>query len=135
MLSIKTIMTDSNDNLARIEAALAATTEIVQRMGERTDARLEDLIERMGDRATFRHRLDRTEDVSSDNAVQIGKLARHVDRVAESVEQFSQVYDRDRRAFRDLIANHDRIISRQDEIIKLLTREVVGPTGTSDPMD
>jgi DNA-directed RNA polymerase sigma subunit (sigma70/sigma32) len=33
-------MTDSNDNLARIEAALAATTEIVQRMGERTDARL-----------------------------------------------------------------------------------------------
>jgi uncharacterized membrane-anchored protein YhcB (DUF1043 family) len=33
-------MTDSNDNLARIEAALVATTEIVQRMGERTDARL-----------------------------------------------------------------------------------------------
>jgi hypothetical protein len=33
-------MTDSNPNLDRIEAALAATTEIVQRMGERTDARL-----------------------------------------------------------------------------------------------
>jgi phosphomevalonate kinase len=33
-------MTDSNSNLDRIEAALAATTEIVQRMGERTDARL-----------------------------------------------------------------------------------------------
>jgi DNA repair ATPase RecN len=36
----RTIMTDSNPNLDRIEAALAATTEIVQRMGERTDARL-----------------------------------------------------------------------------------------------
>ena len=33
-------MTDSNPNLDRIEAALAATTEIVQRMGERADARL-----------------------------------------------------------------------------------------------
>jgi hypothetical protein len=56
--------------------------------------------------------------------------------VAESVEQFSQVYDRDRRAFRDIISNHDRIISRQDEIIKLLTREIVSPpTGTSDPLD
>jgi Mg2+ and Co2+ transporter CorA len=128
-------MTDSNDNQDRIEAALAATAEILQRMEERTDSRFEELIERLGDRAAFRHRLDRTEDVSSDNAVQIGKLARHVDRVAESVEQFSQVYDRDRRAFRDIISNHDRIISRQDEIIKLLTREVVGRTGTSDPLD
>jgi hypothetical protein len=34
-------MTDSNDNLARIETALAATTEIVQRLGERTAARLQ----------------------------------------------------------------------------------------------
>jgi predicted nuclease with TOPRIM domain len=115
-----TIMTDSNDRLDRVEQTLT---------------RLESLIERMGDRTTFRHRLDRMEDVSSDNSIQIGKLARHVERVAESVEQFSQVYDRDRRAFRDLISNHDRIISRQDEIIKLLTREVVGPTGTPDPLD
>ncbi len=101
MLSIPTIMTDSNDRLDRVEQTLT---------------RLEDLIERMGDRATFRHRLDRTEDVSADNAVQIGKLARHVDRVAETVEQFSQVYDRDRRAFRDILSSHDRIISRQEKL-------------------
>jgi septal ring factor EnvC (AmiA/AmiB activator) len=54
-----TIMADSNDNLARIEAALAATTEIVQRMGERTDARLLQHDNELDDQDQRTERLER----------------------------------------------------------------------------
>jgi predicted nuclease with TOPRIM domain len=112
-------MTEPNDRLDRIESTLD---------------RLESMVERMGDRAVFRNRLDRLEEITADNVRLVGQLAQNVERVADGIETLARTYDRDRRSLVDLVRNHDRIINRQDEIIKLLTREVVGePPANNEP--
>jgi archaellum component FlaC len=107
-------MTDSNDRLDRIEQNLE---------------RMENLIERMGDRAVFRNRLDRLEEITADNVRLVGQLSTNVQQIADGIDTFARTYDRDRRTLVDLVRNHDRIINRQDQILKLLTREVVGEPG------
>lgn len=52
-------MTDSNDRLDRVETALAATAEIVQRMGERADARLSQHDLELDDQDLRTERLER----------------------------------------------------------------------------